>query len=88
MFYFHSSVINSDIEFIYKVYLSYKFDKFENHQQPDFIKEALNKNCFESLIIKVVMLDDNAQELSIVFLKTAILLLADLQFKSSFHNWI
>ena len=86
IFHIHSSVVDSDIEFVYKIYLSHEFDEFKNHQQLDFIEEILNGNHFESFIIKVVMLDGNAQKLSIIFLKTAIFLLADLQFELSFHD--
>ena len=86
MFYIYCSVINLDIKFVHEVCLSHEFDKFEGHQQPDFIKKVLNKDCFEGFIIKIVMLDDDAQELSIVFLKMVILLLAGLQFKLGFHD--
>ena len=78
MFYTHSSVMNSGVEFVHEVCLSHEFDELKGHQQPDLIKEILNEGCFESLIIKVVMLGDNAQKFSIIFLKTAIFLLADL----------
>ena len=88
MFYIHSSIVNSDVKFVHKVCFSHEFNKFKNHQQSDFIKKILNEDCFENFIVKVVMLDNNAQKLSIVFLKTVIFLLADLQFESNFHDWI
>ena len=78
MFHTHSLITDSDIKFVHEIYFSHEFDELKGHQQPDLIKEILNKNCFESLIIKVVMLNGNAQELSIIFLKTVILLFADL----------
>ena len=78
MFYIYSLIVNLGVEFVHKIYLSHEFDELESHQQLNLIKEALNEDCFENLIIKVVMLDNNAQELSIIFLKTAILLLAGL----------
>ena len=78
IFHTHNSITDSDIEFVHKVYLNHEFNEFKSHQQLNLIKETLNENCFKSLIVKVVMLDDNTQELSIVFLKTVILLLADL----------
>ena len=86
MFYAYCLIINSGIEFVHRVYLSYEFYKLKGYQQSDLIEEVLNKDCFKSLIIKVVMLDDNAQKLSVVFLKMMILLLADLQFEPGFHN--
>ena len=78
MFHIYSLVMDSDVEFVHKVCLSHEFNELEGHQQSDLIEEVLNEDCFESFIIKVVMLDGNTQELSIVFLKTAILLLAGL----------
>ena len=78
MFHTHSSVTDSDIEFVFKVYLSYEFDELKGHQQPDLIEEALNENCLEGFINKIVMLDDNTQKFHIIFLKTAILLLTGL----------
>ena len=78
--------MNSDVEFVYKVNLNHKFDKLESHQQLDFIEKVLNEGCFKDFIIKVVMFNDNVQKLNIIFLKTAILLLANLQFESSFHD--
>ena len=86
MFHTHSSVVDPGIEFVYEVCPSHEFGELGGHQQPDLIGEALNKGCFEGLIIKVVMLDDNAQELSIIFLKIVILLLAGLQFELSFYD--
>ena len=70
--------MNSDIEFVHEICLSHEFGELKDHQQLNFIKKILNEDCFKSLIIKVVMLDDNTQKLNIVFLKTAILLLTDL----------
>ena len=32
MFHIYSLILNSDVEFIYKICFSYEFDKFENHQ--------------------------------------------------------
>ena len=78
--------MNSDVEFVYKVYLSHEFDKLKGHQQSNLIEEILNEDCFEGFIIKVVIFNNNAQKLNIVFLKTVILLLADLQSESDFHN--
>ena len=78
IFYIHSSVTNSNVKFVYEIYFSYEFDEFKNHQQSDLIEEVLNKDCFEDFIVKVVMLDDNVQKLSIIFLKTVIFLLTDL----------
>ena len=78
MFHIYSSVVDSGVEFVHEVCLSHKFGELEGHQWPDLIGEALNEDCFEGLIIKVVMLDDNVQEFSIVFLKMMILLLAGL----------
>ena len=78
MFYAHSSVMDSDVEFVYQICLNHEFGELESHQWPDLIEEALNEGCFKGFIIKVVMLDGNAQELSIVFLKTVIFLLASL----------
>ena len=86
MFHIYNSITDSGIEFVHKISFSYKFNKFEDHQQLNLIEKALNKDCFEGLIVKVVMLDDNVQEFSIIFLKTAIFLLAGLQFESSFHD--
>ena len=86
MFHIHSLIVNLDIEFIHEINPNYEFDELEGHQQLNLIKEILNEDCFEGFIIKVVMFDDNVQELSIVFLKTAIFLLADLQFELSFHD--
>ena len=86
MFHTHYLIIDSDVEFVYEVCFNHEFGKFGSHQQPNLIEEALNEGCFENLIIKVVMLDDNAQEFSIIFLKTVILLLADLQFELSFYG--
>ena len=60
IFHIHSSIINLDIEFVYKVYLNYKFNEFKNHLQSNVIEKILNKNCFESFIIKVVIFNDNA----------------------------
>ena len=78
MFHTHSSVMDSDVEFVHEICPSHEFGEFEGHQQPDLIEEVLNEGCFEGFIVKVVMLDGNAQKLSIVFLKMVILLLADL----------
>ena len=78
MFHTHSLVADPGVEFVHGVCLSHEFGELGGHQQPDLIEEALNEDCFEGLIVKVVMLGDNAQEFSIVFLKTAILLLAGL----------
>ena len=86
MFHTHNSVVDSDIEFVYKIYLSHEFDELRSYQQLNLIEEVLNEDCFESLIVKVVMLDDNAQKLNIVFLKMVIFLLADLQFEFDFHS--
>ena len=86
MFHIYNSVTDLDVEFIHEVNLNHKFDKLESHQQSNLIGKALNEDCFEGFIVKVVMLDGNAQELSIVFLKTAILLFANLQFESNFHS--
>ena len=78
MFHTHSSVADPGVEFVHGVCRSYEFGELGGHQQPDLIGEALDEGCLEGFIVKVVMLDGNAQELSIVFLKTAILLLAGL----------
>ena len=78
MFHTHSLITNSDIKFVYKVYLNHEFSELKNHQQLNLIEKTLNENCFKSFIVKVVILDNNAQEFSIVFLKTAILLFTDL----------
>ena len=78
MFHTHSLIADSDVEFVYEIYLSYEFSELEGHQWLDLIEEALNEGCFEGFIVKVVMLGDNAQELSIVFLKIVIFLLAGL----------
>ena len=86
MFHAHYLIVNSGVEFVYRIYFNYEFDELENHQWSDFIEKALNKDCFESLIIKVVMLHNDVQEFNIIFLKTAILLFASLQFELDFHN--
>ena len=86
IFHTHSSVLNSGVKFIHRICLNHEFNELEDHQWLNLIEEALNKGDFKGLVIKVIMLGDNAQELSIVFLKTAIFLLADLQFKSSLHD--
>ena len=78
MFHTHSLVTDSDIEFVYEICFNHEFGEFGDHQQLNLIEEALNEDCFEGFIVKVVMLDGNAQELSIVFLKMVILLLAGL----------
>ena len=78
MFHTHSSVMNLGIEFVHEVCFSHEFGELEGHQQLNLIGEALNESYLEDFIIKVVMLGGNVQELSIVFLKTAILLLAGL----------
>ena len=70
--------MDSGIKFVYEVYLNHEFDEFRDYQQSDLIEKALNEDCLKDFIVKVVMLDDNVQELSIIFLKTAILLLAGL----------
>ena len=88
MFHTHSLVLNSGVEFVYRVCLSHEFDELEGHQWSDLIEEALNENNLEGLIIEVIMLDDNAQELSIVFLKTVIFLFASLQFEPNLYDWI
>ena len=88
MFHTHCSVMNSGIEFIHEVYLNHVFNEFENYQQLNLIEEILNKDCFKGFIIKIVMLNGNVQEFSIIFLKMVIFLLAGLQFESDFHDWI
>ena len=88
IFHIHSSVTDSSVEFVHKICLSHEFNELKGHQQPDLIEEILNEDCFKSLIIKVVMFNSNSQKLNIIFLKTAILLLAGLQFKSNFYDWI
>ena len=86
IFHIHSLVVNLDIKFIHKVNLSHEFNKFGSHQQLNFIEAVLNENCFKSFIVKVVMLDNNAQKFSTVFLKMVIFLLAGLQFKLNFYD--
>ena len=78
IFHTHSLITDLSIEFVHKVCLSYEFNELKGHQWLNLIEEALNEGYLEGFIVKVVMFDDNAQEFSIVFLKTAILLLADL----------
>ena len=78
IFHIYSLVINSDIEFVHEIYLNYKFNEFKNYQQLNLIEKILNEDYFENFIIKVVMFNNNVQKLSIIFLKTVILLLADL----------
>ena len=78
--------MNLGIKFIHKIYLSYKFNKFKNHQQLNFIEKFLNEGCFKNFIVKVVMFNDNSQKFSIIFLKTVIFLFAGLQFEPDFHN--
>ena len=78
MFHTHSLIADPDIEFVYEVCPSHEFGELEGHQQPDLIEEALNEDYFEGFIVKVVMLDGNAQEFSIIFLKMVILLFAGL----------
>ena len=78
MFHTHSLIMNSDVEFVYEICLNHEFGELEGHQQPDLIRETLNEGYFKGFIVKVVMFDDNAQEFSIIFLKTMILLLAGL----------
>ena len=58
MFHIHSLVMDSDVEFVYEVCFNHEFSKLKGHQQPDLIKKILNKSCFESFIIKIVMLDN------------------------------
>ena len=86
IFHTHSLITDSNVKFVYEIYLSYKLNEFRGHQQSNLIEETLNESCFEDFIIKVVMLNDNAQKLSIIFLKIMILLFTGLQFKLSFHN--
>ena len=86
MFYTHLSILNSDVEFVHKVCFNHKFNELEGHQWLNLVKEALNEDDLEGLVVKIIMFDDNAQELSIVFLKIVIFLLAGLQFKLSFHD--
>ena len=86
IFHIHNLITDSNIKFVHEINLSHEFDEFKGHQQPDLIKKILNENCFESFIIKVVMLDNNVQKFSIIFLKMMIFLLAGLQFKLSFHD--
>ena len=64
IFYIYSSVVNSGVESVHKVCLSYEFGELKNYQQLDFIEEALNESCFKGFIVEVVMLDNNAQKLS------------------------
>ena len=78
MFHTYSLIANLDVEFVYKICLSHEFNELKDHQQLNLIEEVLNEGCFEGFIVKIVMLGDNAQELSIVFLKTVIFLFADL----------
>ena len=78
MFHTHSLIMNSGIEFVHEICPSHEFGELEGHQQLNLIEETLNEDCLKGLIIKVVMLGDNVQEFSIVFLKTVILLLAGL----------
>ena len=78
MFHTHSLVVDSGIEFVHEVCPSHEFSELGGHQQLNLIEEALNEGCLKGLIVKVVMLDGNAQKLSIVFLKMAILLFAGL----------
>ena len=86
IFHIHSLIIDSDVEFVHKIYLSHEFNEFKSHQQSDFIEEVLNENYFKNFIIKVVIFDNNAQKLSVIFLKTVILLFINLQFELSFYN--
>ena len=78
IFYTYCSVVNLGVKFVYKIYFNHEFSELENHQQLNLIEKILNKGCFENFIIKIVILDDNAQKLSIIFLKTAILLFTNL----------
>ena len=78
MFHIHNLIADSDVEFIHEICLSYEFNELKGHQQSNLIKKALNENYFKSLIVKVVMFNNNAQEFSIIFLKMMILLLAGL----------
>ena len=78
IFHIHSSVVNSNIEFVYKVYLNHEFNKLKGHQQSNLIEEVLNKDYFKGFIVKVVIFDSNIQKLSIVFLKMIIFLFTDL----------
>ena len=78
MFHIHSSIMNLNVKFIHKIYFSHKFNEFKSYQQLNLIKEILNENCFKNFIVKVVMLDDNAQEFNIIFLKIMILLFTGL----------
>ena len=59
IFHIYNLIVNLDIKFIHKIYFNYEFNEFENYQQLNFIEKALNKDCFENFIIKVVMLDSN-----------------------------
>ena len=86
MFHIHSLVPDSGVEFVHGVCLNHEFGEFKGHQWSDLIEEALNEDDLEGFIIKVIMLGGNAQELSIVFLKTVIFLLAGLQFELSFYG--
>ena len=59
MFHIYSLIADSGIKFTHKICFNYEFNEFENHQQPNFIKKVLNKDCFKSFIIKVVIFDNN-----------------------------
>ena len=59
IFYIHNSIVNSNVEFIYKIYFNYEFDELKSYQWLNFIKKILNENCFKNFIIKIVILDDN-----------------------------
>ena len=86
MFHTHSLILNPGVEFVHEVCPNHEFGELRGHQWPDLIGEALNEGDFEGLVVKVIMLGGNAQELSIVFLKTVIFLLAGLQFELSLHG--
>ena len=86
IFYIYSLIINSGVKFVHEVYFNYEFDKLKDYQQSDLIEKILNKDCFKDFIVKVVMLDSNAQKLNVIFLKMMIFLLAGLQSKPGFHN--
>ena len=70
MFYIYSLIVNLNVKFIYEICLNYEFDEFKDYQWLNLIKKALNKDYFENFIVEVVMLNDNVQKFSIVFLKT------------------
>ena len=51
IFHTHSSVANSNVEFVHEVCPNHEFGELEGHQWLDLIREVLNEDCLEGFIV-------------------------------------